>query len=117
MRTRRVPEIDVPAFWIELQETGRRHLCAAVRRERRAAARDHGTGTGRAVKRHRSEPGEAPEALPEKYFRSRINIGESAHFLLAFRNIFGDNCFVAIDRKQLPESAEVLQQMVLDLIA
>jgi hypothetical protein len=37
---------------------------------------------------------------------------------VARKNISGDNVFrVPIDRKQLPESADVLQQMVLDLIA
>jgi hypothetical protein len=40
----------------------------------RRAARDRGCRVSRAAFGHRSEPGEAPEAIPKKHRRSRINI-------------------------------------------
>jgi hypothetical protein len=57
------------------------------------------------------------EALPEKHRRSRINIGGFAHFPWPSETFSAIIVAVAIDRRQLPESAEVLQQMVIDLIA
>ena len=44
------------------------------------AARDHHTGVGSAVERHRSECCPAPQAVSEKVRGSRINIGFDAFF-------------------------------------
>jgi hypothetical protein len=60
------------------QAAGGRHLRDAVSRVRRSAARDHGAGVWGAVERHRSESGQAPEALWAQCYRRRINIGDSA---------------------------------------
>ena len=64
MRTRRTAMIEASAFWIELEEAGRRHLRLARGGKRRgAAAGDHGAGIGGSAEWHRSGTSDTAQTL------------------------------------------------------
>ena len=52
------------AVWAKRLEEGT--YAMPFSESRRSTAGDHGAGVGRVVERHRSEPGQAPEAIPAR---------------------------------------------------
>src|SRR5277367_46109 len=97
------------------QAAGRRNVRDAVRRRTRTPPRDHGARAGRAVERHRSEPGKTPEAISPEERRRLINIGLRCILCLVGKSIRFIISIVPVDRNSLPKDPEILQQMLVDL--
>ena len=76
---------DRDGFAVWAKCFGRRNVRDAIRRRRRTPPRDHGAGVRRVVKRHRSEPGKAPEAISEKGHGNLINIASDAFCAWSWR--------------------------------
>src|ERR1700722_5006275 len=96
------------------QAAGRRNVRDAIWR-RRTPPRDHGAGTRRVVERHRSEPGQAPQAISTQGPGSRINIGFRCILCLVRESVRFIIFIVPVDRNSLPKDPEILQQMLVDL--
>src|ERR1700722_14857789 len=96
------------------QAAGRRNVRDAIWR-RRTPPRDHGAGTRRVVERHRSEPGQAPQAISTQGPGSRINIGFRCILCLVRESVRFIIFIVPVDRNSLPKDPGVLQQMLVDL--
>ncbi len=79
------------------------------------AARDHGARVGRAVKRHRFESGQAPQALSAKERGSRIKIGSKHILCLALSRVRLIIPAVPVDPNSLPQDPAILKQMLVDL--
>src|ERR1700722_13201933 len=96
------------------QAAGRRNVRDAIWR-RRTPPRDHGAGTRRVVERHRSEPGQAPQAISTQGPGSRINIGFRCILCLVRESVRFIIFIVPVERNSLPKDPEILQQMLVDL--
>src|ERR1700722_17790091 len=96
------------------QAAGRRNVRDAIWR-RRTPPRDHGAGARRVVERHRSEPGQAPQAISTQGPGSRINIGFRCILCLVRESVRFIIFIVPVDRNSLPKDPEILQQMLVDL--
>src|ERR1700722_9292964 len=96
------------------QAAGRRNVRDAIWR-RRTPPRDHGAGTRRVVERHRSEPGQAPQAISTQGPGSRINIGFRCILCLVRESVRLIIPIVAVERNSWPKNPEILQQMLVDL--
>lgn len=99
------------ALWAKRLEEGT-HVMPFKRG--RAGPRDHCARARSIAERHRSVARRAPEALPEKSRRDRVNIGFGADFFLGERGRAGIISIVPVDSKTLPQDPQILQKMLVD---